>query len=189
MERKGRDRSRSPKKSKSRSKSPSKGKKKSGQKNRSNAVQLPSEWTRAELMEKLAPFAKLTMDKSSGSGSLEATNKRILTEETIIIIETIRRYTEIQHISFKKCLLTDETFLKFVEVMRNLRHLKSLNLCFNALSSETVKAIIEIATQSSRKLEALDLRENNISSQDGQILYNAFPTIRYLNGINVQEIK
>lgn len=170
--------------SKSRSRSPSKGKKgKKGKKGR--VSKLASEWSRAELMEKLQPFATFQLDLSSGSGKLEISNKRIMADETTILLEVFRRYAEVQHITMRKCFLTDVEFAVLVAAMENLRHLKTLNLITNALTIESVQRIIDLFAGKERKLITLDLRENNIGEVEGHMLYSAFFQADFLNGINL----
>jgi len=141
-------------------------------------------------MDRIRKFGKFTVDKGSGSGTLEALNRRIMADDVVVIQEVLRRYTEVQHITFSRCFLTDDTFKLICDSMANLRHLKVLSVPFNNLSSVTVGRIISLYSyenqhRSDRRIEEIDLRNNTLSVQDGEALYRAFPTIKSLNGIKI----
>ena len=95
-------------------------------------------------MDRIRKFGKFTVDKGSGSGTLEALNRRIMADDVVVIQEVLRRYTEVQHITFSRCFLTDDTFKLICDSMANLRHLKVLSVPINNLSSVTVGRIISI---------------------------------------------
>lgn len=73
--------------------------------------------------------------------------------------------------------------------MPNLRHLKVLNLTHNSLSSPSVARIAALYTYQTarpdRRIEDVDLRNNNLSVHDGQALYDAFPLARAVNGVRL----
>lgn len=96
-----------------------------------------------------------------------------------------------QHITFQKCFLNDEIFAELASGFRNLRHLKSLILPYNMLTSTSVSLVIANYAASTRRLEAIDFRDNNgITDEDGRRLYVNFGSfILNLHGIEIQEIK
>ena len=149
----------------------------------------PADWTREELFDRIRKFGTLKLDRGSGSGTLEAVNRRIMPDDAIVICEIFRRYTEVQSVTLQRCFLTDDTFALLSQNMPNLRHLKHLNLTFNSLSSPSVVRIVAlynfIGARPDRRIEEIDLRNNNLNVHDGQALYDAFPTIRILNGIRL----
>lgn len=69
-----------------RSRSPGKGRKAAKGKG-----QRPADWSKDELLEKLKAFAAFSIDKSSGSGLLTVKDKRLMSEDYEIIIETFTR--------------------------------------------------------------------------------------------------
>lgn len=79
----------------SKSRSPSKGRDKSKNqlKTRIKNIkgQKPSDWSKEELMDKLKKIANFNIDKLTGSGILEIINKRIMSEDLIVIKETLTR--------------------------------------------------------------------------------------------------
>lgn len=172
--------------SKSRSRSPGKGRKPV-----KDRGQKPKDWSKEELLEKLKAFAQFSLDKSSGSGLLAVKDKRLMSEDYEIIIEVFTRFTEVQHVTFNKCYLTDESFVELLAGFKNLRHLKSMLMPYNMLTSATVSLIIGTYSGISRRLEALDLRDNvGVVEDDGRRLFAQFGThIRMLNGIEISTIK
>ena len=174
------------KNSKRRSKSPT------NKKKVTQSIELskpPEDWTKAELMDKINVFGTLVLDKVSGSGKLDIANKNILDDELAVIMEILRRYSEVQHITLRKCFLTDEILLKLEPGLNNLRHLKTLNLSFNALTSASVGKILSIFSKKQRKILNLDLRENVINDIDGTNMYKNMPGLDFLNGFDIKSIK
>lgn len=193
-EKKERGRSKSPsrKSSKKRSsKSPDKGKKKGGGEVTDKKVigKAPEEWTKQELMDKVVLFATFEVDRVSGSGRFEVSNRRILDDEIIVILEVLRRYTEIQHFTVRKCFLTDAIFAKFLLPLKNLRHLKTLNLAFNGLTSDSVREIVGTFSMNKRRLQHIDLRENLLDDKDGISVFKNFLDIDTLNGISMKDLR
>jgi hypothetical protein len=149
----------------------------------------PEEWSKEDLMEKVARFAVYEIDRASGCGSFKVEGKRMLGEEMKVTLELLRRNTETQLVTFKKCFMTDETFAVLAEGLKNLRHVKRLDLTQNALTRESVNLIINMFKEAVRKLQHLDLRENLVNADDVRACYNAFPTIHSLNGVNLAVLK
>lgn len=173
-----RGRSKDRKGGRSRSRSSSKGRK-------STKSDEPKDWSREELVEKLKKLGSFQMDKSTGSGVFECVGKRILPEDIVLVLEMLRRFNEIQKITFKKCLLTDEIFAEICEGLKFLRHLRHLDLSTNLLTRTTLQLIISTFALNSRRLEHLDLRSNNLNDEDGRTLYRVFNNIITLNGISI----
>lgn len=180
----GRDRARSRSGSRSR---------RGGSASKTGKNENPTKWTKEELLDKVKRIGKFTLDDSTGAGTLDIVGKRILVEEQIVLKELFRRYTEIQSVSIKKNFLNDSTFITLSECLIDLRHLKTLNLCDNILTIESVQILINKFSKLSRKLDHLDIRNNNITGVDGlemmAKLYKAFPFILTLNGIKILSTK
>ena len=179
-----RSRSKSRSRSRSRSASPRKSRKRFG-------MRLdPSDWTGDELQEKLRKFAKYTIDKATGSSTLEVEGRRLFGEDLEIVLEMCRRYTEIQHVYLTKCFLTDDSFLHlYEEGICHLRHVLTLSITMNAVTGKSVKLLIREFSKAVRKLKHLDIRENNLLEEDGVALYKSFPMLETLNGVPVMAIK
>lgn len=111
-------------------------------------------------MDKIVVFGNLEIDKGSGSGKLEVQNKRLMDEEMLVVMEILRRYTEIQHVIFRKCFLDDETFARIMAELVELRHLRTLSLVANALTSVSANLIVTNFKDRPRRIMCLDLREN-----------------------------
>lgn len=98
--------------------------------------------------------------------------------------------TEIQHVTFQKCFLNDEIFIEICNHIKNLRHLKSLIVPYNLLTSASVMLVIRSFGNSSRQLQQLDFRDNPILDEDGHRLYNVFSkTMVVLNGMEIEKVK
>ncbi len=164
----------------SRSKSPSKGK-------RDN--QGPQDWTTDELKSYIRGFATFNVDKDTNIGEVFINGKKILEEQITILSELCKRFSEIQIMSIKRCYLNDSSLLQLIDVLKFLRHLKVLDLSYNALSKVSINLIISSFSKTRNKLVSLDLRNNTFEKEnDGYDLYNAFErTITSLNGINIKE--
>jgi hypothetical protein len=145
----------------------------------------PSDWTREEIMEKVKKLANFQLNKVTGMGIFECVNKRLLPDDVELYYEVMRRYNEVQVVAFKKCLISDEGFTQLVEGMRLLRHLKFLNLTNNLLTKATVGLIITHFGTAARRLESIDLRLNNLTEEDGILLYRTFSSIAFINGIPI----
>ena len=91
-----------------------------------------------------------------------------------MIMEILRRYTEVQHVTFRKCYLTDETFEKLIPFLVELRHLRTLCIPQNALTSATAMSVHHNFHHKKRKILNLDIRENVLNEHDGQMLYHSF---------------
>lgn len=149
----------------------------------------PSEWSREEMMEKIKKLGNFKLDRVTGSGLLEVRGKRILTDEIEVLLETFRRFNEIQRIVLQKCSVNDELIEDLCKGMKYLRHLRFLDLSNNAISKNGVMSIIKTFASMSRKLEILDLRQNNLTEDDGRMLYRSFPTLMTLNGLPIAPLK
>lgn len=198
-----RSKSSSPSKGRGRSKSPSKfgekdfeRKKVSSEsaKRRQNAMAKvrglkldPSQWSRQELIDKLNGFAHFNVDDKSGTASVSAEGRRLLSEDVQVLLEIMRRVTEIQSVNLSSCGLTDDVFLQLLDPgLVGLRHLKELRLQSNLLSSSSVGSIVHSFSKISRKLVVLDLQFNSLIFGDGKILFNAFSnSIGELNGFAI----
>ena len=99
----GRSRSRSPSKGRDRSKSKSPGKGRKNVKGQRpcitfvlrcrlffNLINL-GDWSKEELLEKAKKFSSFTLDKASGSGVLQVSNKRLMSEDLSILGELLTR--------------------------------------------------------------------------------------------------
>lgn len=166
----------------SRSKSPSKGK-------RDN--QGPQDWTTDELKSYIRGFATFNVDKDTNIGEVFINGKKILEEQITILSELCKRFSEIQIMSIKRCYLNDSSLSQLIEAVKVLRHLKVLDLSYNALSKVSINLIVSYFSKARNKLVSLDLRNNTFEKEnDGYDLYNAFErTITSLNGINLKETR
>lgn len=143
-----------------------------------------------EMADRIKKFGKLTIDERTGAGSLEIIQKRLMPEDVEIILELFRRFTEMQHVRFQRCFMTDDILKRIVnEGLCHLRHLKSLFLPFNMLSDSSADLIIESFAKLSRQLQHLDCRSNTFSEEKAADLYGAFPAIQTLNEIPVYRSK
>ena len=153
----------------------------------------PIKWSKEELLDKVKRIGKFNLDDRTGAGTLDIIGKRILVEEQVVLKELCRRYTEIQTISIKKNFLNDSTFLILSESLIDLRHLRSLTISDNILTVDSIQILIDKYSKLSRKVEHLDIRNNNITGIDGldmmAKLYKAFPFVLTLNGIKVLSSK
>ena len=111
---------------------------------------------------------------------LQVFNKRLLDEEITVIMEILRRYTEIQHVTLRKCYLTDETLEKLMPLLVDLRHLRTLCLSQNALTSATAMAVHHNFSHKKRRILNLDMRENVLNEHDGQMIYHSFHAGMYM---------
>ena len=143
-----------------------------------------------EMADRIKKFGKLIVDERTGAGSLEIVQKRLMPEDVEIILELFRRFTEMQHVRFQRCFMTDDIFTRIVnEGLCHLRHLKSLFLPFNMLSDASAALIIETFAPLSRQLQHLDCRSNTFTEKKAADLYRAFPAIQTLNEIPVYRSK
>ena len=87
--------------------------------------------------------------------------------------------------------MNDETFALLCNSFKNLRHLKSLILPYNLLTSTSISVLIANYAASARRLEVIDVRDNNnVTEDDGRRLYASFSnSIRILNGMEIRDIK
>jgi hypothetical protein len=143
----------------------------------------PEKWSRDVLVQAINDLGEFSLNRSTGSGSISMNSKKIMNDQLIVILEALRRFTEIQHVTITKCGLTDELFAKMLENLQGLRHLKTLSLTFNSLTGITCDLIISAFMTVGRKVEHLDLRNNNITDEDGAKLARGFPLVFTLNGI------
>lgn len=111
----------------------------------------------------------------------------------MVLKELCRRFTEIQSISIRKNFLNDATFLMLSDSFTDLRHLKTLTMSDNILTIESIDVLINKFSKLTRKLENLDIRNNNITGLEGldmmAKLYRSFPFILTLNGIKILNSK
>lgn len=199
-------RSRSPNKDRGRSKSPSKftegdferkklsedsAKRRQNANSKVKGLKLdPSQWTRQELIDKLNGFAHFSVDDKSGVGTISSEGRRLLSEDILVLLEIMRRVTEIQTINLSGCGLTDAIFAQILNPgLAGLRHLKELRLQSNLLGTQSVKGVISTFSKLSRKLLVLDMQFNSLGFEDGKALFAAFSGhIQELNGIPIYEI-
>lgn len=66
----------------------------------------PEDWTREELFDRIRKFGTLKLDRTTGSGTLEAVNRRLMSDDCVVIGEIFRRYTEVQSVTLQRCFLT-----------------------------------------------------------------------------------
>lgn len=149
----------------------------------------PSEWSRQELMDKLQRFSKFVQDRKTGGGELVIEGKKLMTEDIAILGELFKRNTEIQTVKFINCGVTDDIFRQLSEGLRALRHLKHLILTQNMMTSVSVALLISLFGNSSRNIDHLNLRGNNLTFRDGELLLQTFFKSKVLNGINIELIK
>jgi hypothetical protein len=151
----------------------------------------PKDWSKAELLNKLANFARFTQDKQSSIADLQfIENSTISGEELKIVDELFRRVTEIQTITLHHCNLTDDMLTKLLDnSFKQLRFVKSLSLCNNSLTYLSVETLIDAFAQRRRfRLESLNVRGNNMKFEDGQRLVMQMSYLKSLNGIRINEI-
>ena len=151
----------------------------------------PSQWSRQELMDKLNGFAHFTLDAKSGIGTLVVEGRRLLGDDIMVVLEVMRRVTEIQSVNLSGCGLTDDTFQQIMAGgLAGLRHLKELRLQSNLLGSPTVTGIVKTFSKLSRKLLLLDLQLNSLNFKDGRTLFFAFgSTLNELNGLPLLRVR
>ena len=149
-----------------------------------------SELTRQELMDKLRVFAKFHQDKKTGSSELIVESKKLLGEEVEVLQEVMHRMTEIQRITIRSCGLKDEEMIGICKGMKSLRHLKYLDLCNNALGTDSVQLLVRLFSRLSRRLESLNLHGNStLSFKHGRMLFKGFDNIELLNQIPVRALR
>lgn len=181
----GRKRSKSPKK-----KNKKKDKKKGKKKGKDVGEQPVSQWSKELLMDRCRLFSKFETNRNTGSGSLTVNNTRLMGETLEIVLEVLTRFVEVQHVTFRKCFVTDEILEEMIEVLHGLQHLKTLALPYNALTSAAIKPICTAFFNKKRKLEVLDLRENQLDEHDGEELYKTYKGILLeLNGVPIKPFK
>jgi len=141
-------------------------------------------------MDRVKKFGKFRLDAKTGAGTLEVVAKRLMGEDIDVIIEVLKRYTEVQHIRLQKCFLSDDTLQKLYDNgLHLLRHLKSLYMPFNMLTERSVNLVIEKFSKLGRQLQNLDFRSNSINEDSAEELYNAFPSLHSLNEIQIYKSK
>lgn len=176
--RRGRDRERS--------RSPSRMRASSGKKATAGVGDLTME----EMADRVKKFGKLTVDEKSGAGTLDVVQKRLMPEDVDILLELFKRFTEVQHVKFQRCFMTDDVFKTIVmEGLIALRHLKSLVVPFNMLSDDSALLVIQQFSKKSRQLQKLDFRSNTLSEEVAVRLYRSFPAIQYLHEIPIYRTK
>jgi hypothetical protein len=169
-------------------------------KKRQNAIakvrglkQEPKEWSRTELLQRLQAFAKFTLDDKTGSGTVTVRDKRMLGEDVQVLLEVMRRITEIQSLTLAGCSLTDEALAQVSVGLGGLRHLRHLDLRSNLLTKASVDLVCRMFSKLTRKLSVLDMQFNPLTVQDGRALFNAFSpspqaAIKELNGLPMAEL-
>ena len=173
-------------KDRERSRSPSRMRASSGKKKQASLGDLTVE----EMADRVKKFGKLTVDDRTGAGNLEIIQKRLMPEDVEILLELFRRFTELQHVRFQRCFMTDDILKRIViEGLSHLRHLKSLFLPFNMLTDVSADLIIERFSELNRQLQNLDTRSNTFSEEKAAALYEAFPAITTLNEIPIYRSK
>mmetsp|Transcript_24225 Transcript_24225/g.23284 ORF Transcript_24225/g.23284 Transcript_24225/m.23284 type:complete len:351 (-) Transcript_24225:80-1132(-) len=170
------------------------------------------DWTDRELRHELKKFGSLK--EEYGELVLHVEGKRLLDGPQKIVVETLRRFKEeIQHVILNNCYIDDNQCDIFITQIKKLNKLKTLKLESNILTKITVQRIIEmydpqhfsvledpISSKHSGNhlcyLEALDLRNNSLTSEDGLMLFSSFigpsrickETVVSLNGLKINEI-
>lgn len=173
-------------KDRERSRSPSRMRASSGKKSTGDVGDLTME----EMADRVKKFGKLTVDDRSGAGTLDVVQKRLMPEDVEIVLELFKRFTEVQHVKFQRCFMTDDVFRRIVmEGLVALRHLKSLVVPFNMLSDDSAKLVIEQFANRSRQLQKLDFRSNTLTEEVAESLYRSFPAIQYLHEIPIYTTK
>lgn len=173
-------------KDRERSRSPSRMRASSGKKSAGDVGDLTME----EMADRVKKFGKLTVDDKSGAGTLDVVQKRLMPEDVEIVLELMKRFTEVQHVKFQRCFMTDDVFRRIVmEGLIALRHLKSLVVPFNMLSDDSAKLVIEQFAKKSRQLQKLDFRSNTLTEEMAESLYKSFPAIQYLHEIPIYQTK
>jgi hypothetical protein len=151
----------------------------------------PKEWTRAEILERIAKFGKFQQDQKTGEAEVKVLDGiRISAEDVAILCELIRRTTEIQRVAMKYCSLNDEQAIQVLNALKGVRHLKEIDFSQNVLTSATVDSIISNFSRISRKPAVINIRDNpNLTSEDAERLFLAFSTITLLNSIPIAELR
>lgn len=146
-----------------------------------------------DLMKKLNNLLPgIDFKKSIKAQEIVISGKRIFGESKSVLLEVFRRFPFIKNVSLTSCFLTDELFMDLVKGLALLRHLQTLNLSLNVLTTNSLKLIIERFAKLpvENSIQILDLRDNAISDHDGKLLYKHFRhTIIELNGLRLQAIK
>lgn len=150
----------------------------------------PSQWTRQELIDKLNGFAHFSVDEKSGIATLSSEGRRLLNEDVQVLLEIMRRVTEIQTVNLSGCGLTDDVFKQLLDPgLVGLRHLRELRVQSNLLTSASVDAIVHSFSKISRKLVLLDMQFNSLVFEDGKNLFSHFASsINDLNGFPMGSI-
>lgn len=130
-----------------------------------------STWTRIELLTKLKVFAKYNEDIKTNTCSLIIDNYRLLPDDVIVILEILKRSTEIQIIQLNNCSIDDKIYLELSIGLKGLRHLKELTITNNLLTTISINEIVNNFSKLTRKLNILDLHNNSTSFNDGLHLY------------------
>lgn len=98
-----------------------------------------------------------------------------MSEDVQVLLEIMRRVTEIQTVNLSGCGLTDEVFKQLLNPgLVGLRHLKELRVQSNLLTSVSVDAIVQSFSKISRKLVLLDMQFNSLDFEDGRNLFSHF---------------
>lgn len=107
-----------------------------------------------------------------------------------MLSEIFRRTTEMQRVYLPFCFLNDEQAIKIILALRSVRHLKEIDLSQNQLNPPSVDMLIAQFSKISRKPQMINLRDNpNLSYDDAEKLYTAFPNIPRLNNIPIGELR
>lgn len=161
---------------------------KSSNRKRRGGRQLPTDWSDEDLTEKMIKICKqFEVPKKRQNMSLAVKEKRVFGDTLITIKEAIRRYPDIRRISFISCYITDTVFSDIIDTIQNLKRLEILIITSNFITQVAIQEFIEKVTirPQAKSLRILDMRENYLKPDDGRKLYNAFPTITELNGIQI----
>lgn len=150
---------------------------------------LPSEWTRAELIEKISITSRFSQDKVTNLAEIVVTDgNKIKPDDWKYYVEVFKRITEIYSVSLTRSNLTSSLFGEVLFGLSHLRHLKELYIDSNNLESSTIDDLINFFTQSRRKLEVLSIQNNpKLTFQDGFKLFDVFSSLTKFNRLNLSE--
>jgi Ran GTPase-activating protein (RanGAP) involved in mRNA processing and transport len=140
-------------------------------------------------MDRMGYVGVFNMNKETGIGELDVSGKRLLPADLEVVIEVLKRYTEIQTVTMKRCAISDDMFEKLMEGLTKARHIKRLDLSLNLLTVRSFTLLREHFSSLERRLEVMDLRLNSMTERDGVNLYRSFPYLQLLNGMKLCDVR
>ena len=149
----------------------------------------PSDWTRYELLEKVAKFSLIEVNESKIK--LEMNGKKLFGDIMLTLRELFHRFAEIELILLRNCFITDELFIEIVDLIKESQSLENFHVPFNYLTQKSVLAFIDAFSGKylSINLRSIDMRDNQLTADDSIQLYHAFQNIQKLNGISIWAIR